>query len=76
MSTEKSRKRHKMRVEDSEAKVFDREFARLLERFNKFLFFDGKGSFESFDNDYREIASKEYVHIKPDPNWFTKFALI
>ncbi len=67
--------RNNLKVEENEVKRFDREYARIMQGFNDFMFGSGDGSFIEFDARYRNLASKEYKYIKPDELEFYKFAI-
>lgn len=65
-----------VKIENDEARAFDSAFAKLVKRFNNFLFEGGEGSFLGFDMEYRAIAGQPWRFIQPDPDYFTKYALI
>lgn len=68
--------RNNKRVEEAEVKRFDREYARIMQSFNDFMFGNGSGSFIQFDAEYRNLAEKEeYKYLKIDKLEFYKFAI-
>ena len=66
-SIQKKIHRQNKRVEEGEIKRFDREYARIIQAFNDFMFGNGSGSFIQFDAEYRKLAEKEeYKYLKVD----------
>lgn len=69
-------KKKGVKVEEAEARAFDRAYAKLHEDFNNFLFNNGRGSFLEFEVRYRTIATQPWRFIKPDPDDFFNFAIL
>lgn len=64
-----------VKIEDEEARKFDANYRKIINRFYNFLFNNGDGSFILFDLEYRQLAGKPYVYIKPDIDHFFNYAI-